>query len=423
MAVMGVVRRLAAATPVPVLVLQGSGGGPAGDAERLRRDPRLDVVDSPRHATVLLVAGALPPELHEPAALVHDALPHPRATVRWGDADDGWGTSLALRPTAGDDDVAAAVLEVHRGLIDGTRDSEPPLMSSTSREPWRGVGPFGHGGSGMTGGVPHGRPLPDRADDLRDGLKLDALSVPVGPFYAPFPVGLMLDVVLQGDLVQEVHVHGNPFLAVSSSPTDVFARAATEPVRVAALEQARVVHHLRAIARTLRLLGLHALAARMVQHTDGPPEALLSAGPGLARLLRRTSVERSLPPCGTLADTTWDGHGFAARAAGSCRDARSADPSYDDLGFTPVCGEGGDVRARWRQRLAEIDQSIALAAAAGTRLHEPGPVVEDPASVTAELLPMLPDLLVGLEWGDAVAVVDSLDLDLRRTAPIDQVAT
>ena len=31
--------------------------------------------------------------------------------------------------------------------------------------------------------------------------------------------------------------------------------------------------------------------------------------------------------------------------------------------------------------------------------------------------------LVGLEWGDAVAVVDSLDLDLRRTVPVDQAAT
>ena len=77
----------------------------------------------------------------------------------------------------------------------------------------------------------------------------------------------------------------------------------------------------------------------------------------------------------------------------------------------------------WRQRLAEIEQSIALVAAAGARLHEPGSVVENPASVTAELLPVLPDLLVGLEWGDAVAVVDSLDLDLRRTVPVDQAAT
>ena len=420
---MGVVRRLAAAAPVPVFVLQGSDAGPAGDAELLRCDPRLELVDSPRHATVLLVAGALPPELHDPAALVHDALPHPRGTVRWGDADDGWGTPSELPPTASGDDVAAAVLEVHRGLIDGTRSSEPPLTSSTNREPWRGVGPFGHGGSGMTGGVPHGRPLPDRGDDLRDGLKLDVLTVPVGPFYAPFPVGLMLDVVLQGDLVQEVHVHGNPFVAGPSSPADVFARAASERVPVAALEHARVFHHLRAIARTLRLLGLHALAARMVQHADGPSEELLAAGPRLVRLLGRTSVERALPPTGTLAATAWDGHGFAARAAGSPMDARSADPSYDGLGFTPVCAGGGDVRARWRQRLAEIEQSIALVAAAGARLHEPGSVVENPASVTAELLPVLPDLLVGLEWGDAVAVVDSLDLDLRRTVPVGQAAT
>lgn len=423
MAVIDVVRRLAVRAPVSAFVLQGVDGGPAGDAEKLRCDPRLQVVDSPRHATVLLVAGALPSELHEPAALVHDALPHPRSTVRWGAAADGWGQALEPSATATDGDITAAVAAAHRGLLDGSRPSEPPLTSATQREPWRGVGPYGHGGTGMTGGVPHGRPLPDRADDLRDGLKLDVLPVTVGPFFAAFPVGLTLDVVLQGDLVQEVQVRGNPFVAEQLAPDDVFARAATEPVPVAALEQARSAHHLRAIARTLRLLGLEALAARVLHHAAGPSDELLTVGPRLVRRLRRIPVERSLPPAGALSTTAWAGHGFGARAGGTPIDARTDDPAYDGLAFTPVCTDGGDARSRWRQRLAEVEQSIALAVAAETRLRGPGPVVEHPASVTAELLPLLPDLLVGLEWGDAVAVVDSLDLDLRRAAPVPQAAT
>jgi hypothetical protein len=422
-AVIDVVRRLGAAAQVPVFVLQGVDGGPAGDAERLRCDPRLAVVDSPRHATVLLVAGALPPELHDPAALVHDALPHPRGTVRWGAATDGWGATLELSATPTDGDVAAAVVATHRGLVDGTRPSEPPLLSATRREPWRGVGPYGHGGSGMTGGVPHGRRLPDRADDLRDGLKLDALPVVVGPFFPAFPVGLTLDVVLQGDLVQEAQVRGTPFVGPNAAPEDVLTRATAEPVPVAALEQARAVHHLRTIARTLRLLGLEALAARVLRLALGPPDALMAAAPRMLRLLRRTPVERSLPPAGVLATTSWPGHGFTSRAGGLPLDARTDDPAYDSLGFAPVCADGGDARSRWRQRLAEIEQSIRLATGAGTRLREPGPVVEDPASVTAELLPLLPDLLVGLEWGDAVSVVDSLDLDLRRGAAVPQAAS
>lgn len=423
MAVTDLVRRPAARAPVPVFLLQGVDGGPAGDAEQLRRDARLEIVASPRHATVLLVAGALPPELHEPAALVHDALPHPRGTVRWGAAADGWGAALELPATSTDGDIATAVVTAHRALLDGSRPSEPPLKSATQREPWRGVGPYGHGGTGMTGGVPHGRPLPDRADDLRDGLKLDVLPVAVGPFFPAFPVGLTLDVVLQGDLVQEVRVRGNPFVGEQQTADDVFARAATEPVPVAALEQARAAHHLRALARTLRLHGLEALAVRVLHHAAGPSEEMMAAGPRLVRRLRRLPVERSLPPAGALSTTAWTGHGFGARAAGVPIDARTDDPAYDGLAFTPVCTDGGDARSRWRQRLAEIEQALALAAAAGTRLRDPGPVVEDPASVTAELLPLLPDLLVGLEWGDAVAVVDSLDLDLRRAAPVRQAAT
>lgn len=419
----GVLHRLALRAPVPVFVLQGVAEGPAADAERLRCDRRLRVVDSPRHATVLLVAGSLPPELQEPAALVHDALPHPRATVRWGDATDGWGAALDLSVTAALGDPVEAVIATHRSLIGGSLPSEPPLQSSSTREPWRDVGPYGHGGAGMTGGVPYGRPLAERADDLRDGLKLDVLPVTVGPFFPVFPVGLTLDVTLQGDLVQDLQVRGNPFVTSRAAPDDVFIRAAVEAVPVAALEQARATHHLRAIARTLRLLGLDAVAGRVLGLAVAPPDDLVVAAPRLLRLLRRLRVERSLPPDGALPATSWPGRSFAARAAGAPVDARSDDPAYDGLGFAPVCAVGGGARARWRQRLAEVEQALGMVEAAGTRLREPGPVVEDPASVTAELLPMLGDLVIGLEWGDAVAVVDSLDLDLRRTAPLGEVAT
>ena len=423
MALSDLLRRMAARAPVGVFVLQGVDAGPTGDAERLRVHPRLRVVDSPRHATVLVVAGALPPELHEPAALVHDALPHPRGTVRWGEPADGWDAALDAPVTPADGDVAESVVALHRALIGGSRPSEPPLRSSTTREPWRDVGPYGHGGAGMTGGVPFGRPLAERADDLRDGLKLDVLPVTVGPFFPAFPVGLTLDVTLQGDVVQDLQVRGNPFVTSRAAPDDVFIRAAVEAVPVAALEQARATHHLRVIARTLRLLGLDAVAGRVLGLAVAPPDDLVVAAPRLLRLLRRLRVERSLPPDGVLHATSWPGRSFAARAAGAPVDARSDDPAYDGLGFAPVCADGGGARARWCQRLAEVEQALRLVEAAGTRLREPGPVVEDPASVTAELLPLLGDLLIGLEWGDAVAVVDSLDLDLRRTAPLGEVAT
>ncbi|TYB43273.1 hypothetical protein [Actinomadura chibensis] len=45
-------------------------------------------------------------------------------------------------------------------------------------------------------------PMADRADD-RDGLRLDVLHVPLGPVLADWPAGLRVDLVLQGDVVQD----------------------------------------------------------------------------------------------------------------------------------------------------------------------------------------------------------------------------
>lgn len=426
MAVTGMVRQLAAGSPVPVFIVQGVDAGPAGDAERLHLEPELRIVGSPRHATVLLVAGRLPPALVLPALLVHDALPHPRATVRWGDDGDAWGSGLDLPTIPTGSDVVGAVVAVHRALLhrrsgdraslDHIRPADPPLVEQTQRPPWRGVGPYGHGGSGMTGGTPYGRPLPDRADDLRDGLKLDALSVVVGPFFPAFPVGLTLDVILQGDLVQDAVVRDNPFVipAPVGSAIDVFEEAATTPMPIATLELARAAHHLRAMARMLRLLGLDGLSIRTLRVATAPPDRLPDAARRLLRLLRRIAVGRSLPPSGVVDGVAAQGRGFLARAAGRPVDARIEDPAYVDLGFAPVCAEGGGARARWHQRLAEVDQTLELAAAAGDRVRDPGPAVEHPAPVTAAVLPQVPDLLVGLEWGDAVTVITSLDLDLRQ---------
>lgn len=73
----------------------------------------------------------------------------------------------------------------------------------------------------------------------------------VGPFFAPFPTRLVLDVTLQGDVVQEAIVPGNAFVASGEEGTlvratgDPFHTALGESVRIADLERARARHHLR----------------------------------------------------------------------------------------------------------------------------------------------------------------------------------
>ena len=109
--------------------------------------------------------------------------------------------------------------------------------------------------------------------------------------------------------------------------------------------------------------------------------------------------------------------GPVARASGDDRDTRSLDPAYQRLGFEPVVRGEGDALARWRLRVAEARQSLLLAKRSGTSESTPSGVTEHPrgplsADVppSAGLVALLPDLLVGMEWGDAVTTVVSLDV-------------
>jgi Ni,Fe-hydrogenase III large subunit len=145
----------------------------------------------------------------------------------------------------------------------------------------------------------------------------------------------------------------------------------------------------------------------------------------LSRLLERSgSLTWSTEGVGITAPELVAGRrlGPVARAAGLVDDARSEDAAYRALGFEPIVqppAARGDARARWRQRLAEARQSLDLAQRAGDRVAGPGAAEGprgrgnvDPPPI-ATLLSLLPALLSGAEWGDAVATVVSLDLELR----------
>ena len=440
-------RHLAAGAPAPTYLLRGALDA---DTDAVRLDPRLRVVDSPRHATVLLVAGRLPDPLLTPAALTHDALPHPRASVWWGDGDPPapWLRDAVRVPADGD--PAAAVCDAHAQAVLGRRPSERAVGSVVGRAEWDDVGPYGHGGSGMTGGTPYGRPLPDRDDDPRDGLTLDVLRVTVGPFFSALPPGLSIDVHLYGDVVGACELHDDPFatsgLSFVPPHAEPFERARTERVAVTDLEQARISHHLRGLARTLRLHGLHALSDRALRVAVTPTSS--RAVEGLLRFIAASGASRAGAGTGVLTEeVASQGLGATGRASGVAEDARDHDPAYARLGFEPVTQRRGDVRARTQQRIdevrqslrlcraagdavrepgppvvdprlpigavrepvAEIRQSLRLCQAAGDAVREPGPPVEDPRLPVHALREAVAEMLAGLEWGDAIVALDSFD--------------
>ena len=193
--------RLAAAAPVRVFPVAGWGGRDRLIDLRLR--PEIELCDSPRAANVLLLAGRLPRSLLAPAMRAHDQMPGPRAALRWPLAPRDPGDEGAAFQDAGvidpGGDAVAQLIHHQEGLLAGRLPSTARLLLDVDPAPWRGVGPYGTGGKGMTGGIPYGRTLAERAPD-RDGLELDQLALQVGPLFSPLPAGLVLDVRLQGDI-------------------------------------------------------------------------------------------------------------------------------------------------------------------------------------------------------------------------------
>lgn len=407
------------ASDAAVRVFPLAGTSSAADVQDLRVSDQVRLVDSPRSATVLFVAGALPEALHDAARRIHDMMPHPRATACWVRSSATGGVK-ALFPSAWD--IAASehpvesLRQLQRELLTGRRPSEAALLPDEDPAPWRGVGPYGQGGAGMTGGVPYGRPLAGRAPD-RDGLELDQLPVRIGPFFPPFPSGLVLDVRLQGDVIQEVTIAGHAF--VSPADDDPFRRAMAVPTSIAELELARARHHLRWLAHALRVQGLESLGRRvlgLVRRLDPTRQSEVVA---LGNLLERArTFTWSTAGVGVTSPDLVVGRGLGpvARAAGLPEDARTGDFGYRNAGFEPVTHADGDARARWRQRLDETIQSLALAARAGHQRTDGAGSVEAPRGVLAPAaepfagLELLPGLVHGMEWGDAVTTIVSLDL-------------
>jgi hypothetical protein len=408
---MNLLQSLVART-APVFIAQGMHG--EGIREKLMLEPGIVLVDSPRHASVLLVAGGVPPEHQQALRRLHEQLPRPAATV-WFATEPLIELQHAIKVERLDA-LPGALIDAHHGLLNGSTPASPELLADEPPSPWQGLGDHGQGGKGMMGGVPYGRPMAmAMMDDIRDGLMLDSLSFTLGPFFPLLPAGLVLELTLQGDVIQMAMIKAKPY-PVSVSP--LFFKALDGPVPIAELEIARARHHLRRLAQLLRLAGLHALALRTLAEAQA-----LQAGdqlPQLRKRLVRSGLLQAMPAKLGMLDREQARSlgGPAARAAGLKHDAREQDPHYRQLGFElKAQQQHGNYQARLLQWLDETEQALVLAADAQRQnLYTSTEQIETPLGMLShesqpmDMSSLLADLLPGLEWGEAMAVIASLDL-------------
>ena len=275
-------------------------------------------------------------------------------------------------------------------------------------------GDGGHAGHAMQGepvdGIEaHFMSMVDLTRDMpasADGLKMEWVDVPFGPFFPGLPGGLQLDLTLDGDAVAAARagsaVGTRGSLHEGAASWDAFADrlAALSPLspvayrllaclaleqaagqsvetgiahaRIAAVERERMASHFGWLAGFGAQSGFGWLeqraAALQLQLRAATPAEIAGLAPDvtavLARLQRTPLLNDKLKGIGRLTgDDVMSGP--VARAAGIARDARSDNPVYAALGFAVLTGADGDALARLTQRCGEILQSLELIARAG----------------------------------------------------------
>lgn len=416
---------------------------------------------TPRHATVLLVAGRLPGRFLDSAAVVYAQMPRPRTLIALEAGEvsplpspavvaaltqEGLKEAVArtrqlLRTEAWSQSAQPFEAEVllpkrrkgkKRRSSTKPEDAGEPAVAShgamghdpKAHDPkaHAGSGDGGMGGAGMEhGGMDHGAMshgggmemgfmsmvrLTQHLPRSADGLAMERVQAPFGPYFPGLPSGLELTLWLDGDSVARVEVPrpepagaeqglmGDPAdLAERLGEFDLLAPASYRRLgelatlglseeqpgvtarRIIEAELERAASHLNWLAGFGHLLGYPWLSRRAAEWQlalgrSSDSSEVISLEPrllGFLRRVRRTPLLAArLRGIGPLSVGELDGvSGPPARASGLERDARSGDPSYASLGFRPIIRHEGDALARLLLRLDEIGASLALARAAG----------------------------------------------------------
>jgi hypothetical protein len=395
--VSGLLARAGAARPHVLVAAMPGGAAVRLAAEEQVRRRGWPAALSPADADVLLVAGAPAADIAAAVQATWAAVPAPRVRA------------LVTSPGEVAAALDAAQAELATGAPRWLPAGDAAILAGANAGTASGPG-GSHGAHEMAShhdmgdmdmGMPAGLPMAERGED-RDGLKLDRLHVQLGPVLPDWPAGLVIRLVLQGDVVQHAEA-GAVGLAEGAGSiwTEPWRRAAAgEPVTAGVAARRRAAAHLDSLARFLALAGWDdASTTACVLRDDalaGKPVS--SLGLAVRRLAVRVARSRVLA--------------WSTRGAGTLRPDEAA-----AAGVTgPAWRAGGDVTTRYRCWCREL-AGLTAAFDDGSRLdpaalEPPRGRLDGGQAPSASLLAVLPRLLAGAEFAAARLIVASLDPDL-----------
>jgi hypothetical protein len=407
-----VLLRATAARPRVLLVTMPGATRVRLAAERELRRRDLPEALTPADTDILLVAGPARPGVEDAVDRLWRDVPAPRSRAHARTEDEVAAVVAASRLAlsapavrrADGRETAGPAGESHQTEAGKGDDSAPADdQGHGNREGHRHREghdhPEGHGGGmDMPAGLPMAEPGPDR-----DGLTLDRIHVPFGPFLPDWPAGLTIRLTLQGDVIQQADcVELAPERGATTVPfwTEPWLRAAAgEHVLAGEAARRRAAAHLDSLGRFLAVAGWPAAATAARRLRDDLLAGAQSSGirPRTERLARRVGRSRTLY--------------WLTRGLGNL-----SQPAADAAGVSgPAARANGDVPARYRQWLTAVLDDVA-------RLKETDPLdpagrqsprgrLDGPRPPSAALVDVLPRLLEGVEVAAARLIVASLDPD------------
>ncbi|GAA1781279.1 hypothetical protein [Streptomonospora arabica] len=289
-------------------------------------------------------------------------------------------------------------------------------------------GHHGHGAMELPGGMQ----MADRGDD-RDGLKLDRLHIEFGPAQADWPAGLVAELTVQGDVVQEARLHTYaPAPGGAAVFWDYEAREVLDP----AAARFRAAAAADSLQRFLAVAGWAPAAAtgRLLRDHLLDPEEGVTGRLRFTRWLRRVRASRtlrwSIRGLGRAPDRLPDDPS-GRRAAGGEGGVRRPASGFLSSGSLLPPRLRGDVAHRighWIDDIAAVvmpDTSDTFLAPPIQR--EPGgppsggppsappfpPLGRERAECALAAAAVLPGMLVGRDLAAARLVVASFDPDLE----------